>query len=190
MKHSEETVEEELDRLRNGARSSEDTPVLSVFEVQALLPFDDYSRNLRELIECALELAREGLLSGNEAPPFDTVPDWFKAASDRDLSERVPEFSRAGLRAYQERVESKTWSLESWLFQFDPDIDSRGWQWWGITSSGGTSGKIWVDSWGESFFGCQELRRAAYLAGAVDVSGPWIASTEAWEEAEEVSALT
>ncbi|ATL31598.1 hypothetical protein [Streptomyces formicae] len=32
--------------------------------------------------------------------------------------------------------------------------------------------RIWADTWGESFFACDELRWLAYVSGAEDVSGP------------------
>ncbi|MEU7583736.1 hypothetical protein AB0B50_39865 [Streptomyces sp. NPDC041068] len=43
--------------------------------------------------------------------------------------------------------------------------------------------RIWVDTWGESFFACDELRWLAYVAGADDVSGPHLAKVERWHTA-------
>lgn len=39
---------------------------------------------------------------------------------------------------------------------------------------------MWVDSWGESFFGCQDLLWAAYVAGAVRVDGPAVQKSAVW----------
>ncbi|MFB6845228.1 hypothetical protein ACFCXS_10255 [Streptomyces sp. NPDC056373] len=54
-----------------------------------------------------------------------------------------------------------------------------------LTPSGDHEARIWVDTWGESFFACDELRWLAYVSGAAEVNGPVTARPSDW-----VAALT
>lgn len=92
----------------------------------------------------------------------------------------APEFARNGRAAYMEHTGGRPWELQDWLYRFDPDDDSRGWEWWDVTRVGPSRVHIWVDSWGESFFGGQDLLWAAYTAGALHVEGPSIQRSAAW----------
>lgn len=74
----------------------------------------------------------------------------------------------------------RPWEIQDWLYRFDPDEDSRGWEWWDATLVGPSRVHVWVDSWGESFFGCQELLWATYVAGAVRVVGPTLEKSTVW----------
>jgi hypothetical protein len=77
-------------------------------------------------------------------------------------------------------IKGEGWELQEWLFQFDPDSEFRGWAWWDLTQTGVGRVRIWVDTWGESFFACNELRRLAYTAGADEVSGPILVRASDW----------
>jgi hypothetical protein len=78
------------------------------------------------------------------------------------------------------RTGQRPWSLQNWLYRFDPDEESRGWQWWDITSAGSSRVRIWVDSWGEPSFGCLDLLWVAYVAGARHVDEPTVRRPESW----------
>ncbi|GAB2984199.1 hypothetical protein GCM10023080_057530 [Streptomyces pseudoechinosporeus] len=114
--------------------------------------------------------------------PVADVPDWFIAISSQD-EKRAPDFAKYGRNAFTDQTEQPPWKLQNWLYRFDPDDDSRGWEWWDITPAGPSRVRVWVDSWGESFFGCQELRWASYTAGALRVGGPFVQESSMWAEA-------
>ncbi|MEU6481420.1 hypothetical protein ABZ858_32025 [Streptomyces sp. NPDC047017] len=61
------------------------------------------------------------------------------------------------------------------LYQFDPESEFRGWAWWDLTRAGDREARVRVDSWGESFFACDESRWPAYTCGADEVRGPNLA---------------
>ncbi|WP_063756239.1 hypothetical protein [Streptomyces sp. NRRL S-920] len=96
----------------------------------------------------------------------------------------APEFARRGRERYAAAIRGGSWELQAWLYEFDPDSGTRGWAWWDLTHSAddGTT-RIWVDTWGESFFACDELRWLALVAGSDDVSGPYLAKVERWHTA-------
>ncbi|MFJ1745895.1 hypothetical protein ACIOJD_06570 [Streptomyces sp. NPDC088116] len=133
---------------------------------------------LRSILSPALRL---GCTADFEADslPVDDLPDWFVAVSSPD-GERAPDFARNGRDGYTDRTAGRPWELQNWLYRFDPDEDSRGWEWWDITQAGPSRVHVWVDSWGESFFGSQDLLWAAYAAGALHVDGPTIKRSAAW----------
>ncbi|MFI8876255.1 hypothetical protein [Streptomyces sp. NPDC055243] len=87
----------------------------------------------------------------------------------------APEFARGGREHYNSAFQGGSWRLQEWLYEFDPESETRGWAWWDLTRSAEGSIRIWVDSWGESFFACGELRWLALVAGADEVSGPHLA---------------
>lgn len=83
-----------------------------------------------------------------ESLPVDEVPGWFAAVGSGG-EERVPQFARAGRGAYAEHTGGgRPWHLQDWLYRFDPDEDSRGWEWWDATVAGPSRVHVWVDSWG------------------------------------------
>lgn len=92
----------------------------------------------------------------------------------------VPECTRRGSERYAAAIGGGPWDLQDWLYQADPESDSRGWAWWDLTQTGEREARIWVDSWGESFFACDELRWLAYVSGGEDVSGPTLVRVSDW----------
>lgn len=154
--------------------------MLSVFEV--VLAVDDspaYVRRTRAVLSAALDLAIAGAFDEGELPTGD-IPAWFMAASG-STEAALTEFSRRGRDRYHAAVSEKSWDVQWWLFEFDPDNEFRGWSWWDATQAGARRVRIWADSWGESFFACDELRWLLYTAGAEEVAGPFLADTSEWE---------
>ncbi|MFI1223789.1 MULTISPECIES: hypothetical protein [unclassified Streptomyces] len=139
----------------------------------------EYERRLRSVISPAVRLGGTADFE-QESLPVGDVPDWFAAVSSQK-PERAPQFARAGRERYAEHTGGgRPWELLDWLYRFDPDEDSRGWEWWDATQVGASRVHVWVDSWGESFFGCQDLLWTAYTAGAVRVDGPGVQQSVVW----------
>ncbi|MFI1399797.1 hypothetical protein [Streptomyces sp. NPDC020681] len=175
--HSSESLEAELERLQRRPGADSAPPVLCEFAVDVSGDPTHYVNRLRSVLSAAVTLGATADFE-EESLPVDDVPDWFVAISSGDEG-RAPDFAKNGRNAYRDRVD-QPWELQNWLYRFDPDEDSRGWEWWDITAAGPSRVHVWVDSWGESFFGCQELRWAAYTAGALRVEGPTVRRSEAW----------
>ncbi|WP_019983808.1 MULTISPECIES: hypothetical protein [unclassified Streptomyces] len=70
--------------------------------------------------------------------------------------------------------------MQEWLHRFDPDEGSRGWEFWDAVPAGPARVHVWVDSWGESFFGSLDLLWLLYAAGAAHVEGPEIRKAVIW----------
>ncbi|MEU8959474.1 hypothetical protein AB0C93_34895 [Streptomyces sp. NPDC048518] len=111
--------------------------------------------------------------------PVDNIPGWFRSVRGGDLGV-LPGFARRGLELYLTRFGNGPWELQEWLYEFDPESETRGWAWWDLTGPGEGSARVWVDSWGESFFACDELRWLALVAGAEEVRGPRLVAAAAW----------
>lgn len=179
MMHSSESVAEELRRLRHDPSTAVVPPVLARFVVDVFGDSATYVERLRSGLSPSL---RRGHTADFEADtlPVDDVPDWFVAVSSPTEAAPVPEFARNGRDAYREHTGGRPWDVQDWLYRFDPDDDSRGWEWWGVTQVGPSRVHVWVDSWGESFFGCQDLLWVAYTAGALHVDGPTVQRSATW----------
>ncbi|PTM98043.1 MULTISPECIES: hypothetical protein [unclassified Streptomyces] len=154
MFHEIEDIEQERIRLSRRPSAEKAPPVLSVFDVRTDGPVSEFDARLRSVLAPALHLAVSHPFEGDL--PVDTLPDWFVAAPQAD------------------------WRPQEWLYQFDPESEFRGWAWWDLTRSGERGARIWVDSWGESFFACDELRWAAHVSGAEAVDGPVLARAGDW----------
>ncbi|GAA1370708.1 hypothetical protein [Streptomyces beijiangensis] len=179
--HSVKSLEAELQRVGNRPGFDSAPPVLCEFTVDVDGDTGEYVRRLRSVLAVAVRLGGTADFDADDLPA-DGVPDWFAAISPEPSAapEQAPEFARRGREAFVRDMESRPWALQDWLFRFDPEDDSRGWEWWDATQPGDSKVRLWVDSWGESFFGCQELRWLAYTAGALHVDGPAVQRTGAW----------
>ncbi|MFD3480457.1 hypothetical protein [Streptomyces sp. NPDC058695] len=62
----------------------------------------------------------------------------------------------------------------------DPDEECRGWEFWDVVQVGPAEVRVWVDSWGESFFGSLDLLWVLYTAGAARVEGPTVQGPDVW----------
>ncbi|MEU6278744.1 hypothetical protein [Streptomyces sp. NPDC047028] len=181
MFHEIEEIEQEKDRVLRRRAPGEAPPVLCAFDVRTTGTTVEFGTRLRSVLAPALELAVSHPFNGEDLP-VDTLPDWF-VASDRERSASAPEFVRRGTERYVAALERWAWDLQEWLYQFDPESESRGWAWWDLTQTSDTSVRVWVDTWGESFFACNELRWAAYVCGAEEVRGPALVRSSDWVEA-------
>ncbi|MFJ6703554.1 MULTISPECIES: hypothetical protein [unclassified Streptomyces] len=176
MIHEIEDIGRECGRLTARPGPEEAPPVLCAFEVRTSCPVPEFHDRLRSVLDPALRLALSHSFDGEDLP-VDTIPDWFAAAGD---GRPVPEFTSRGVERYVSAIGGGRWELQEWLYQFDPESEFRGWAWWDLTSSGDREAVIWVDTWGESFFACDELRWLAYVAGGEEVAGPRLAGADGW----------
>ncbi|NLU71302.1 hypothetical protein HCC61_01060 [Streptomyces sp. HNM0575] len=180
MIHDLDSVQAELERLRTGADADLVPPVLSVFVVEIEGDPHEYEQALKDVMDVALGLGLTEEFEGEDVP-VEAVPDWFVTVSSADPS-RAPSAARRGREQYLARVASGPWPVQEWLYRFCPEEDSRGWAWWDLTHPSKGTVHIWVDSWGEDFFGCDDLRWLAYAAGARNVAGPELRSAESWKK--------
>ncbi|MFD7457867.1 MULTISPECIES: hypothetical protein [unclassified Streptomyces] len=179
MIHSEESVTAELDRVRQRPPAESAPPVLATFTAHVAEGSPEaYTERVRQVLSAALELACTAEF-GDEDLPADEFPDWFTAISTRD-GEDVQDLTRDGRASYVNRGGGNPWTLQNWIFRFDPDDDSRGWEFWDVVPVGPSQVRVWVDSWGESFFGSLELLWLLYTAGAAHVEGPEVHKASAW----------
>ncbi|MFJ5290646.1 hypothetical protein [Streptomyces sp. NPDC088348] len=178
MFHEIEDIQHELARLSRRPSPEDAPPVLCAFDVRTSTPVPDFEARMRSILAPALQLAVVHPYDGSDLP-VDTLPDWFVAAA-RGSSASVPEFVSHGAERYAAALDQGPWDLQEWLYQFDPESESRGWAWWDVTQSGENKVRIWVDTWGESFFACNELRWGAYISGGAEVAGPILVRTSEW----------
>lgn len=117
-----------------------------------------FDTRARSVLTAALRLALSQEFDGADLP-LHTLPDWFLTATGPGA-----------------------WEIQNWLDPFDLDSESRGWSWWDLTYADavGRAARVWVDSWGESFFGCGELRRFAHASGAEEIGGPSVVGSTDW----------
>ncbi|MGW2226350.1 hypothetical protein [Streptomyces formicae] len=170
MFHETEDIEQERLRVARRPSPQDAPPVLSTFDVTLTVPAAEYEARLRSVLDAALGIALSADFA-EEDLPVAAVPAWFAEVSG-PLSARAPRFARRGRERYAAVIRGGSWELQSWLHEFDPDSESRGWAWWDLTRPSDGTVRIWADTWGEPFFACDELRWLAYVAGAEDVSGP------------------
>lgn len=178
MIHSTESMEAEFERLLYRPAIDSTPPILCEFTVDVPGDLAQYVKRLQSTLSVAVNLGVTADFE-EEDLPIDNVPEWFNAIGTGD-EERAPNFSKSGRDAYMSHTEQRPWPLQNWLHRFDPDEDSRGWEWWDVTQAGPSRVHIWVDSWGESFFGCLDLLWVAYTAGALHVNGPTVRRSEVW----------
>lgn len=191
MLHETEDIEQE--RLRVARRPSPQgaPPVLCSFDVTLGVPADEFAARLRSVLDVALSLALSEDFESDLA--VDAVPQWFATVCGPLLAQ-APAFAVRGRERYLAVIQGGAWRLQEWLFEFDPESETRGWAWWDLTHSPGdgkvSSGttpygtaRIWADTWGESFFACDELRWLAYVAGAEQVRGPHLTRIGSWSAA-------
>ncbi|EST26781.1 hypothetical protein [Streptomyces niveus] len=179
MMHSSESLADECQRLHRHPSAEAAPPVLSRFVVDVSGDSAEYADRLRSILSPALRLGRTADFEAASVP-VDDLPDWFVAVSSPDEELLVPGFASDGRDGYTDHTAGRPWELQNWLYRFDPDDDSRGWQWWDVTKVGPSRVHVWVDSWGESFFGCQDLLWAAHTSGAARVAGPTVQPSAAW----------
>jgi hypothetical protein len=180
----DEALLAERDRIST-APAAEDPagPGLSRFRVEVEGAVEAYAARLRAVVGAALDhaVAEAGLDAGAE--PRE-VPGWFAAVCAGGPGEGggqdAPDFARRGGERYAAAGHGGPWDLPGWLERFDPDSAFRTWSWWDLTRAGDRQASLWVDAAGEDFFSCDELRWAAYTAGAVSVTGPEFVRKDVW----------
>ncbi|MFJ7044837.1 hypothetical protein ACIQVC_15690 [Streptomyces sp. NPDC101112] len=161
MIHTLQDISRELERASQRPPRNEAPPVLSTFDVTTFDSADEYVAGLRSTLCAALKLAISESFDGEDLPT-QGIPQWFIAASG-DSPATPPDFAARGLELYLAQVKGgigRGWQLQEWLYHV----------------------RIWVDSWGESFFACDELRWLAYTAGGQDVSGPVLPNSDKQNE--------
>lgn len=181
MLHDVESVGRERQRVAERPAADSAPPVLALFEATVAVPADAYAGRLRAVLDPALGVALTESFD-EESLPDGAIPEWFRTVGEdgEDGGAAAPEFARDGRARYRTEVEEGNWNIQDWLFQFDPGSEFRGWAWWDATRIGENLVRVWVDSWGESFFGCDELRWLLFTAGAQSVSGPRVVKAAEW----------
>lgn len=160
-------------------------PAFSRFLVEIDGSAEEYTERLRSVLGAALDRAVAAMdldyLDDPEALGIELtvrqVPDWFAAVC---AEEAAPDFARDGAARYTAAGHGSGWYLNNWLERFDWDNVFRTWEWWDITRSGEHTLSIWVNAHGEDFFACDDLRWAAYTAGALQISGPVLVDAAEW----------
>ncbi|MER6343905.1 hypothetical protein ACWC10_01150 [Streptomyces sp. NPDC001595] len=178
MLHDLDSVTAELERVRRHPPAGSAPPVLASFGVDvADGSAEEYTERVRAVLSAALRLACAADFD-EEDLPAGVFPEWFRSvcAADRAAEQ---EFARNGRIAYTRRGGGEPWSLRNWIHRFDPDEESRGWEFWDAEPVGASRVRVRVDSWGESFFGSLELLWLLYTAGAAHVEGPLVTSGRA-----------
>ncbi|MFJ8654206.1 hypothetical protein ACIRNU_17875 [Streptomyces rochei] len=181
MLHEIEDIEQERLRLSRRPSVRDVPPVLCAFDVRTNGEVSELGERVRSVLGPALRLAESQPYEGEDLP-VDEVPDWFSAAA-RGSGVAPPEFAARGAERYAAAVGRGAWDLQEWLYQFDPESEFRGWAWWDLTRAGARQARLWVDTWGESFFACDELRWLLYVSGAAEVEGPILTRSEDWAAA-------
>jgi hypothetical protein len=177
--HSEESVAVELGRVQRRPAADSAPPILAAFSVDVVEgTAEAYAQRVRGVLSAALQPACTAEFD-DEDLPTDAFPDWFTEISVRD-DEARQEFARHGRTAYLDVSGGGSWSLQDWIYRFHPDDDSRGWEFWDVVPLGPAQVRVWVDSWGESFFGSLDLLWLLYTAGAAHVEGPEVHKASTW----------
>ncbi|MGW1562323.1 hypothetical protein ACWCQ1_38235 [Streptomyces sp. NPDC002144] len=177
MFHEIEDIEREKQRLSRRPSLEDAPPVLSAFDVRTNCPVAEFDARLRSVLGPALDLAVSHPFEG--VLPVDALPDWFTSAAQKTPASAPAHVTR-GAERYAATVGGGSWRPQEWLYQFDPESEFRGWAWWDLTRTGEHEARIWVDTWGESFFACDELRWLAYVSGAEEVTGPTLVRAADW----------
>ncbi|MFJ5301561.1 hypothetical protein [Streptomyces sp. NPDC088350] len=178
MIHEIDDIEQELHRISDRPSLAAAPPMLCAFDVAVKGDVAEYQARIKSVLHITLELALSESLDGDDLS-VSRIPEWFAGVSG-DTSLPVPDSARSGAQRYISAIDGGAWKLQEWLYQFDPDSEFRGWAWWDLTPLGDGRVRIWVDTWGESFFACDELRWLAFTSGADEISGPTLARTDEW----------
>ncbi|WP_141206659.1 hypothetical protein [Streptomyces griseorubiginosus] len=181
MIHEVEDIELELRRLSGGSSPQEAPPVMCAFDVDTSGSVEGYATRVRSVLAAVFTLAISESFDGDDLPAAG-FPEWFTAVSGASAG-LVPDFARFGKERYIAAVKGGSgggWQLQEWIYQFDPDSEFRGWAWWDLVQPASHRVRIWVDTWGESFFACDELRWLMYTAGGTEVVGPTLVNKSDW----------
>jgi hypothetical protein len=174
----------EINRLHSRPPVALCPPMLSAFtvdvEVHGPGSMGAYASRFRDGIEAGVKLAERDAFDDCDELPESSVPEWLAVISSEtfDRSSASGEAIN-GRNKYLSVREQEAWKLQDWLWTFEPGV--RQWEWWDITSAGGVSIQIWLDSKGESSYPCEEVRWLAYVSGARSVSGPIILPKAVWD---------
>jgi hypothetical protein len=179
MLHEIEGVERERSRVSRRPEIEPGVPLLAYFELNVIGDEEIYARRLRAVLGAVYDLAVRADFD-EEDLPVDSLPVWFANAC-RGGSVTEP-FSAEGIDAYIGRTGRGPWELHDWLSRFDPDLESRGWEFWDLTCPPGGAERLrlWADTWGEPFFAWEDLRWLVHACGARSVSDPVLAKPEVW----------
>ncbi|WP_244336577.1 hypothetical protein [Streptomyces seoulensis] len=180
MLHGIEGVARELARISERPVIDPGTPVLTCV---AVAPeggaVEDCACRLRDVLSAVLSLALDADFDEEELP-VDGIADWFlSACSDGGAVGPTVGVARA---RYRERTGAEPWGIQNWLFRFDPELEARGWEFWGLTRAADGGGRLdlWLDTWGEPMFSWEELRWLLYACGAQAVADPVVVGSGSW----------
>ncbi|WP_419995968.1 hypothetical protein [Streptomyces boninensis] len=178
MFHEVQDIIAERRRLHARPAVDQVPPVLGTFIVQVDTNPAVYGARARSVLDAAYKIAET--TDFDESPlPTTGIPSWFAQVS-QDGSEAVPPFAAQGRDVYLRDHGDAVWSLQGWLYQFEPEESARGWAWWDMTQTSADQVCVWVDTWGESFIGSQDIRWLLCTAGARSVSEYALVKSDGW----------
>jgi hypothetical protein len=186
--HEVEGVERELARVSGRPEQDPGTPVLTQLTVtpdeDTPAAPEEYAARLREVLSAVYLLAAREDFDEDEVP-VDTLPPWFVGISTPETATTpgpLPPFAVRGSRSYTQRTGDTPWRIQDWLSRFDPELESRGWDFWDVTQASDDRSRlhVWLDTWGEPFFAWEELRWLLHTCGARTVSDPAVTDTGSW----------
>lgn len=169
------------DELRRVHTRPDDRPPtgLLAWGIRVVGEWSDYALRLRSVISGALTIAEQQSFEQDEID-VDGLPQWFVHVTEGDYGRAaVPAACRIGRQRYLDLVEDRPWTIQEWIFNFDPEL--RHWAWWDLTADQDRLA-LWLDSSGESAFAADELRWAAFSAGAAEVTSLGVLSSSIWRE--------
>lgn len=174
----------QVDELQRLIKRPKEPPrfSLAVLEIKPFGDLDAYARRLREVIFSGIELSlREDF--NKEELDSSKVPVWFINVTDRNhqSNQDIPDYLIKGCNLYYQIYDNEEeWSVQEWLFCFDPQC--RNWIWWDLTIANNQTLFLWIDTRGEPIIACQELRWAAFAAGAEVAHDLVFQSGEIWTQ--------
>jgi hypothetical protein len=166
----------EVERLRRRPMAQPPAGLLA-WEIEPIGDPRHYAVRLRSCLEAALRTAAKADFEAEEIDAGQ-LPDWFVAVTEESGGAGpTPQECRLGRQRYYRAYEEQEWTVQEWLFCFDPDL--RNWRWWDLTTSGDRV-TLWLDSKGEPMVAAEELRWALFAAGANDVRRLGVLPADSW----------
>jgi hypothetical protein len=143
----------ELRRIR---RRPVDPPPsgLLAWEIDTIEDPHEYAVRLRSCLTSTLSIARRTDFDAEEIS-VDGLPTWIVGITEGNVDRgAIPRACELGRQSYYEHNDERQWTLQEWLFCFDPEL--RRWAWWDLTRNDDRV-TLWVDSRGEPVFAAEEL---------------------------------
>jgi hypothetical protein len=173
-----EDSDQEIGRLTQRPAGQPPSGLLA-WTIEPIGNHDEYATRLRSSVLSGLIVAADADFNAEAIEPVG-VPTWFLAVTEGHLEvDQVPLACELGRQSYYRRRSDNSWTIQEWLYCFDPDL--RHWEWWDVTSDQERV-TLWTDSKGESIFASEELLWAVFASGASDVTNLGVLHGEEWSQ--------